>query len=222
MSIEAIGSTVPQAQQTGGSGGATGFSEKFEDFLQLFTTQIENQDPLDPMDASEYTNQLVQYGSLEQQMKLTGSVEGMIGTVSQLQNVAALGYLDQQVVAEGSTTAFQDGSAAWRYEVGAGADSVSLSVLDGSGREVFRSQGSAAPGSHDFAWDGTTTDGRQVTDGAYTLVVNASSQTGQPVESRTYAVGRVTGVDSSSGTAMLEIGEVQIALDAVVGARAVN
>lgn len=212
MNISGIGSST-----TSGVGGAgqQGTSAEFDALMTLLTTQLKHQDPLQPTDTEQYTDQLVQYASVEQQMQINGKIDSLMGSLELGQNSLALGYLGNTVEVSGDTAALTPEGIDWIYELPEGASTVELSVLDEAGRLVHSQSGEASAGEHQFSWNGQKDDGEQAGDGTYRLVVEALDGRGQSVGSETRVVGTVTGVDTSSGQAMLDLGGLQVPVEHV-------
>lgn len=220
MSVSALSSTATTTAATttsSSSSSSASLVENYQSFLTLLLKQLEVQDPTDPVDASEYTSQLVQMASLEQQMSIGDKLDTLTTAVSALgTGTNAIGYLGRTVEAEGDTTALQDGSAEWEYDLDSTASTVTLTVTDSSGRTVYTQSGETASGTHALSWDGTATNGTTYSGGTYRLAVTATDSSGNSVGTTTRFKGTVTGVDSSSGDATLDVGGVSVSADDVL------
>src|SRR4051812_4190748 len=111
--------TIPTSS-TGTSGtssvvGKTTLAGNFDTFLQLLTTQLKNQNPLDPLDTNQFTQQLVQFAQVEQQMKQNDSLSTLISLEKATQTTAALGFLGSDVVVDGDTAKLTNGQAKWSF-----------------------------------------------------------------------------------------------------------
>ncbi len=213
MSISEITSSASAG--TTSSTGWDSITSDFSVFLELLTAQLKSQDPLDPMDTSEFTGQLVQYASLEQQVKTNDQLTELVSAVNALTSASATGYIGYTVEADGDTAPLQDGQASWIYELDKTASAATLTITDESGAVVWTGEGSTDSGRNAFTWDGITSAGVQLTEGAYTLSITATDSDGDAVDGSIHAVGRVTGVDSSSGSTQLEMDGVSVDLTAV-------
>lgn len=221
MQVSSLSSTsyaTTSASSSASSSSTTSLSENYQSFLTLMLKQLEVQDPTDPVDASEYTSQLAQYASLEQQV---ASGEKLTAISEQLSNLsfAATGvsYLGRTVEAEGDTAPMQNGAASWEYDLDDDAASVTLTVADENGAVVYKGSGDADSGTNSFSWDGTGTNGKTYSSGNYTLSVAATDADGNAVEADIRFKGTVTAADSTSGSTVLEMGGVSVAMEDVLG-----
>lgn len=179
----------------------TKLSDNFDTFLVLLTAQLQNQDPLSPMDSSEFTQQLVQFSQVEQQISTNDNLETLIAQQSAAAAALPLSYLGKAaLIASNRATLFEEGSARWSYAFENEPASVTLSVKDSSGRIVYTESGVAASGAHNFTWDGTKSNGGIAAPGVYTLSVVALNDAGQAVATDVNVMELVTGVDFTSGT----------------------
>jgi flagellar basal-body rod modification protein FlgD len=214
MSLAVTSSTTTTTSSSSSSSSA---EESYNTFLTLLTTQLQNQNPLDPTDTTEFTNQLIALSGVEQQLISNTSLSAITDSLASLSASNGVGYIGKTITTEGDTTALQDGSAGWSYDVNGSASAVTLSVSDSDGKVVWSGSGNTSSGSHDFSWDGTGSDGTQYTSGDYTLSVKATNSSGNSVDTTTYIKGKVTGVDSSSGSTQLLIGDISVDMDDVLG-----
>jgi flagellar basal-body rod modification protein FlgD len=116
----------------------------------------------------------------------------------------------------GDTAALSGGSASWGYTLDSAAKDVTLTVTDSSGDVVYTTTGDTSSGSHTFTWDGTTASGTQETSGDYTLTVTATDASGSAVTTSTTVSGEVTGIDSSSGTTMVDVNGVEVPFSSIL------
>lgn len=205
---------------TGGAAGATNSSAQlasdFDTFLTLLTTQLANQDPLDPMDSSEFTNQLVQFSQVEQQIQTNKNLETLAGLTAFNGATSAAGYLGRTVMFQADTTTLSDTGATWHYELGRDVATVDLRVLDGNGKVVFEQAGENTFGRHEFNWDGITTEGDQLTDGGYTLEVVAKDVDDETVDAGVFVQGEVTKIEFIGGESILSAAGNDVPLGAVL------
>ncbi|MCY1705277.1 flagellar hook assembly protein FlgD [Pannonibacter sp. SL95] len=183
-------------------------------FLKLLTTQIKNQNPLEPMDPAEYTQQLVQYSTVEQGLKTNEQLASLLSVIQSGQASSYVSYLGSYVSASGDTTMLDNGKATWNYTVPKDAKGT-VEVRNSGGALVYRGDVKLDKGSGTYTWDGKTTEGSTATAGAYTIKFSVfdSSSTQQTVT--TEVKGKVDKVDISSGTAFLKIGDVRIPVASV-------
>jgi flagellar basal-body rod modification protein FlgD len=185
----------------------------------LLTTQLQHQDPLNPTDSSQFTSQLIQLSSVEQQEKTNSQLSDIASALSTVGLSTGVAYLDKTVVYNGSSAPLQNGSANWSYSLNSAADSVKLTVTNSSGQVVYSGYGDTSAGGHSFSWNGTDSNGNQYTDGNYTLNVSALDSSGNTISSSVYGSGKVTGIDSSSGSPVLLVGNASVQLSDVIGVK---
>ncbi len=186
-------------------------------FLTLLVTQLQNQDPLEPLDANQFTSQLVQFASVEQQINQNANLEKLLAAQSEGSLAAATGYLGATVEASGAALPLQNGSASATYTLPAAVKQAVAVVRDGSGKTVFSQAVETTAGSHAFRWDGRTSAGGKASDGIYTLDVIAPSRSGGDALAvkQTWS-GQVTGVGNGTSGVTLRIGDASLALANVI------
>lgn len=175
-------------------------SQNFDTFLTLLTSQLKNQDPLAPVDSNQFTQQLVQYSQVEQQIQTNDMLTKLADQQKTTTAGAALAYLGRTATITSTDTRLDSDGATWTYGLAAGAAQTTLSVVDASGREVFRTVGSSAKGDTTFTWDGKTANGQTAPEGVYRLVVKATNGAGAAVTSTVRVNERITGVDLTGAT----------------------
>jgi flagellar basal-body rod modification protein FlgD len=195
-------------------------SGDFDSFLTLLTSQLQNQDPLKPMDSSEFTSQLVQFSSVEQEIQSNKNLETMIALMGGNNATAAFNYIGREVTISGGQTNLANGEAKWTYEVDPSAVSSDISITDAKGKVVFNTTGETGAGAHTFIWDGKNKNGDPLLEGVYTLKVSALNLDKKTVNSVVTSSGIVTGVDTSGTVPLLEIGNVKVGLENIVGVTA--
>ncbi|MER2605143.1 MAG: flagellar hook capping FlgD N-terminal domain-containing protein [Siculibacillus sp.] len=192
-------------------------SGNYEMFMNLLVTQMQNQDPLNPMDTSTFTNQLVQYSQVEQQIKMNANL-GDLKALLTTQNASNLvSYVGKTVEADGTTTAF-DGSksTSWDFTSSAAATNAKVTIKNDKGETVYTTTKNLTKGNNTIAWDGTTSSGAKATAGNYSIAVEGSDSSGNDLTITTALSGVVTGIDFSGSTPMLEIGGSQISAYKVI------
>ena len=189
-------------------------SSNFDTFLQLLTTQLQHQNPLDPMDTSQFTQQLVEYSQVEQQIDTNSNLQSLISQGTQQSAAYATGYLGKTVTVSGGEGSLTNGSAQWTYNLGAAATSTTLQITDASGNVVYSGSGKTTAGNNIFNWNGVDNSGNHLPDGSYTLAVKASAG-GQTVTTSVTAVGTVSEVNMINGTPQLLIGSMEVPLSSI-------
>jgi flagellar basal-body rod modification protein FlgD len=211
--------TTTTAATTTSSSSSSGLTSS--QFLTLLVTELQNQNPLEPTNSTDFINQLTSYANFEQQQTLNGNMSTLVSSLNSLLTLNASNYIGQTVTAKADTGTLQDGKIAFGYSLDSAASNVTLTVKDSSGNTVWSGSGTTTAGANSFTWDGKTTDGKQLTDGGqYTLNVTATDSTGQSVYGYTTVSGKVTSIDNSSGTPMLKIGNTSVSTSNVIGVTA--
>jgi len=200
------GTTTTTATTSAASASA---SASYNTFLTLLTTQLKNQDPLNPTNTDTFTSEMIQLSGVEQELAILSTISSNLNSMT---TSNGLGYIGKTVSATGSTSPMQGGTAQWSYTLNAAASNVKLSVEDSSGETVYSTTGDATSGTHNFSWNGQTSGGGTLTSGDYKLNVTATDSTGKTVTTTTDLIGKVTGVDSTSGTTNLKIGDIDVPL----------
>jgi flagellar basal-body rod modification protein FlgD len=185
-------------------------------FLNLLITQLQNQDPLDPLDANEFTSQLVQFASVEQQIYQNANLEKLVEGQQNTQVAAMVDYLGTTIEATGNTVALDGGKAVMTYTLGENARETTIALKDASGQVVAVASGETAAGQHTFEWDGLDSEGTPLPDGAYALEISAVRPDGSFVDVSTTMFGRVTGATIEDNKVILAIGDVLVPMESVL------
>lgn len=212
--------TGPTTGTTSGStGGATAASAQlmnnYQDFLTLLTAQLTHQDPTQPMDSSQFTNQLVQFSSVEQAIATNSNLQQLITLTQSDQNSSMVGYIGQKITAQGQTATLANGKASWNYTMPSGATAATITITNSAGKSVFTASGDASAGTHTFNWNGTSTQGTPEPAGQYQINIAATNSAGQPVTASTTLSGTVTGAEINGTTPTLLIGNFSVPLSDV-------
>ncbi|MEN2786151.1 flagellar hook assembly protein FlgD [Sphingomonas qilianensis] len=192
-----------------------GITADFDMFLKLLTTQMQNQDPLDPMDSSEYTQQLVQFSQVEQSIQQTGALKDIITKLTGQDMAQASNYIGRETRFDSPIAGFGEAPATWTYVASAKPASLKLSVLDEAGN-VVRTQTLDPAEQGRYSWDGTKTDGSQAAKGAYKLAIEALDSAGKAVPVAINSVGIVKEVVSDGANVVLNVNGVRYAVGGLV------
>lgn len=210
MAVDAVG--------TGAASGSAisrqSIASNFETFLSLLTTQLQHQNPLEPLDTNQFTQQLVSFAGVEQQLRSNDNLESLVKLSKVGYNTTALGFVGVHVTAEGSTTALRDNLAVW-YLSSPGPAQATISILDENGSTVFTEQKTLDSGTQPYEWNGRTSTGGVAPAGSYKIVINAKDATGQPLNIGTSFSGVVDQVDVSGEEPLLLVGATLITMDQV-------
>lgn len=192
-----------------------------DSFLTLLTTQLRNQDPLDPLDTEKFTSQLVQFASVEQSIQTNKNLETLIGLQAAADRDGALAMIGRTVVIDSDKTASAGSGAQWSYNLPDGARSVSLLIVNDKGQPVTQFAGDPSAGAHTLAWDGRRTDGSLAPNGVYQLLAQVKDAKGGAAAYTIQSQIRVTGAGFGASGAQLEtaIGDIPLsAVKRVIGA----
>ncbi len=213
MDISALTSTTAQVSD---NSSITRLADNFDDFLKLLTTQLQNQDPTSPMDADQFTQQLVQFSGVEQQIKSNQTLEELSSQMQADQLSRSVSYLGAEVEAEGSVFGLgEDGAATLTYELERPASSALVRISDDLGRTLALKSGEVTAGRHSVEWDGRGDNGVQHTDGPFTFEIIAQSALGEPVDAKTIITGTVEGVEMEGNQTLLSIDGVPMPLNLI-------
>jgi len=189
-----------------------------DDFLRLLIAQLEAQDPLEPMDAQDFSAQLAQFSTLEQITNANDHLKDIKTFEQALSNSSALGLIGKQVDAPGDVIEFKAGEpATLRYLLGAEAGTVTIDIFDVSGRQVNTlTLGAQSAGGQQAAWAGTDSSGNPVAEGQYTFHVSAEDASGNPVNALTLSQGLVTDVLFENGRAFAKVNGVIVPVNEII------
>lgn len=197
----AVSGIVVTATASEAATSRTRLSDNYDTFLVLLTAQLQNQDPLAPMDSTQFTQQLVQFSQVEQQIRTNEQLEGLAGQYQAAAAGAALSYLGKDAIIEADETYLAGGSANWAYRLPEAADSMKIQVKDMQGRVVYETTSAArGSGEHLFTWDGVKTNGETAADGVYQISISAQNAAGTAITPTVSVRETIMGVDFSGTT----------------------
>src|ERR1700728_3943475 len=167
----------------------------FQSFLQLLTTQLQNQNPLDPLETNQFTQQLVEFAGVQQQLNTNDSLATLVSLQQTTQSTQALGFVGKTAVVKGGTAPLTNSAAAWQVSIPT-ASVITINIANSTGQTVFTGSYDAAAGNNQpFSWNGQGNDGTQYPDGNYTLTATAKDAGGNTVAVTTAIKGNVNSVD---------------------------
>jgi flagellar basal-body rod modification protein FlgD len=216
MEIAGLATTSPVE---GSEAASTKLAENFDTFLKLLTTQLQYQDPLEPMKSNEFVSQLVQFTQVEQAIEQNKSLDRLLDLQTTNQTTAALNYIGSAIEANGAIAPLQDGQAEYGYTLDEDADATLLVISDADGVVVSSAAGETLTGAHKYIWDGLDRAGKQLPPGNYRLTVTARDAEGALLEATTTVAGKVTGVRTDETGAILMLDDVEIPLSDVSAVR---
>ncbi|MHC1788016.1 flagellar hook assembly protein FlgD [Solidesulfovibrio sp.] len=177
-------------------------------FLQLLVTQLQYQDPLDPMDDKAFVAELAQFSSLEQLTEINSGIEGLASLGQEQQLLGAVNFIGKTIEATGTAVSLNEGTAtSVTFSLPDDASTCLVNVLDSTGNIVRTVDlGSTTAGDVEFTWDGKDYDGNVMDDGQYQVAVTATDADGEVMTVGSTMTGTVTGIQQVSGTYYLDIG----------------
>ncbi len=195
------------------SGSSTGIADNFQSFLMLLTTQLQNQNPMDPLDTNQFTQQLVQFAQVEQQLKSNSQLEALVKIEKTAQSTQALVFVGQTVAVDGSTAYF-DGNATWNFKAPSNS-SATITITNSAGQTAYTGSFAIGSGNSSFVWDGKGNDGTKWPAGDYKMTVTAKDSNGKDVAISTEVQGMVDSVDLTASPALLSIGGKNYTLEQI-------
>jgi flagellar basal-body rod modification protein FlgD len=190
-------------------------TSNFGDFLNLLMTQLQNQDPTSPMDANSFTNELVEFSSVEQQINTNTSLNTLIQLTQAADVTQASAVVGKQVMVQSTQVPLQDGSGTVVFTANT-AGPATITVQNANGGTLQQVTVNAAQGANSWTWNGTNSSGQTLPDGAYTVTVtNAAAGAGGAALPFT-VVGTATGVTTANNTVNLELGALSVPFSNVV------
>ncbi|MCP4583188.1 MAG: flagellar hook assembly protein FlgD [candidate division Zixibacteria bacterium] len=193
-----------------------------DDFLNLLVTQLRYQNPLEPMQDTEFIAQLAQFSQLEQLENMSGSLDTnsevdyiMSQTIA---NTMATTLIGKGVVAEGSSFSLTPGeNVDLGFHLNAEAATVTINILDENGSKVKTiTQDDVTKGNHTISWDGRNSNDTPLAPGEYSYEVHASSQTGEEITASRRVIGVVDSVKYMDGKAYLIVGGYKLDLSSII------
>lgn len=217
--LEAVTSLNTDAKTSSQS--RSSISADFNNFLLILTTQLQNQDPLSPTDTHEFTNQLVLFAGVEQEIQQNSNLEDLIGLQKGNQAIGALSYMGQEVEAEGQIFNIEEGeSTTLGFDLADTPETAAITVTDIAGNIVFlASLEDVDFGYNTFEWDGKDITGQEVPSGIYSFQINAVNEDDQPIDVEHSTTAVVDGVESDDEGTFVTSGPLSIALDKIFAVR---
>ena len=218
MTVTATTSPTAATASDSVSAGRTRLAQNFDMFLTLLTTQMKNQDPMSPMDSTQFTQQLVQMTGVEQQLAANDLLKQLVANTGASVS-SAVDLIGKQVRATSTDAKLSGGQANWLYNLPADANDVMFEVLDSQGRTIYAASGDAADakaGDHAFAWNGLSTSGAKQPDGTYTLRITAKTSGGDSIATTTYVQGLVSAIEQANGSAVVTVNGTKVPVGQVI------
>jgi len=210
--VTSVTGTTPSTTGTSSPDAMQQLSSNFSTFLTLLTTQLKNQDPTSPMDSNTFTQQLVMYSQVEQQINTNDNLKTLISQGTTNASAMAATYLGKKVSVTNGNASLTGGTANWTYNLDTASATTQLAITDSKGQTVFTSNGETTAGDHNFTWNGKDLNGNQLADGTYKLTVTAADSGSNKVTSSVASAGTISQIDMTSGTPKLVVGNMELGL----------
>ncbi|MFO8086005.1 MAG: flagellar hook capping FlgD N-terminal domain-containing protein [Desulfobacterales bacterium] len=174
------------------------------DFLSLLVTQLQNQDPLKPMDPTQFTAQLAQFSSLEQLYNINENIQMLKSIQGSFDRLSALSMIDKYVVSDSRTFQFTGDPLELGFRFDEKVRDATLYIQTPNGQTVCNIVvANPSAEEHFVQWDGKDQDGWQLPEGTYSLAVIGTTEDGNPIAGTTLAKSQITGVDLSGTETIL-------------------
>ena len=195
----AAAATASSSQQLAGN---------FDTFLQLLTTQLQNQDPLSPMDTTQFTEQLVSFAGVEQQIDMNTNMQTLISMQQSSESLQALQLVGANVTINSNTATLSNATstpATWGFSSPSPATGA-VTITSSTGQVAYTGTTSLSAGSQTYTWNGQGNNGVTWPDGNYTLSINAVGANGQAVTISTQVQGTISSVNVSQNPPQVTVG----------------
>jgi flagellar basal-body rod modification protein FlgD len=185
---------------TGGTGGTAEAKAiaDYNSFLMLLTAQLKFQDPLSPLDATQFVSQLSQFSSVEQAIVANQKLDTIINALGASSMMADVGMIGRKVELAGNAVELKDGGASLTYSLAKDAEQAGVVITDEAGNIVRSLAIDPTAGEHSLTWDGTDSSGSDLPDGTYTFTLGAADADGKVVASTSYVTATVTRVETTA------------------------
>ena len=186
------------------------------EYLQLLLIQLQNQNPLEPTDTNELTNQLLVQSQLEQQIQTNEKLDDLLAQNEASVGLTSISYIGQKVEILDNEAPVQSGIAEWSYVVDGLPDQINLTVTDGAGNILYQEEGKETLGPHSFTFDVANSE-TPVEDGTPVfLFINAVDDEGNTLDGLVSSYATIDGVDGSTGQDFLTAGNTSYLLSEVL------
>jgi flagellar basal-body rod modification protein FlgD len=214
--------SAAQASATTGTGttdiaGSQEIAGNFDTFLQLLTTQLQNQDPLSPLDTNQFTEQLVEFASVEQQINENSNLQTLISLQQTSEATQAMQFLGSSVTISSNAAALSNATgqeATWSVSSPSPA-TAAVTISSSTGQVAYTGTTSLSSGTQSYAWNGQGNNGVTWPDGNYTLSITATGANGSPVTVTTQVQGTVSAVNVSQNPPTVMVGGQSYPISAI-------
>ncbi len=211
MSINAVTAATSTAKSTDP---LLSLTSNMNDFLKLLMTQLQNQDPTTPMDTSQFTAQLVQFASVEQQVNINTGVQSLIQLAQSNNVLQASGLIGKTLTADSTQLSLQNGASSIQFDTRA-AEPVTVTIAGSNGTTIAQMSLTGVAGQNTWTWDGKNTFGQQQSDGAYTVTVMGGPAGTTPIAILFTVTGSATGVVTQNNAELVRMGSLTLPVSAI-------
>ena len=210
----ATAGSAANAATNAGNAALSSLSGNFGDFLNMLMTQLQNQDPTSPLDTNQFTSELVEFSSVEQQINTNTSLSQLIQLTQAGEVMQSASMQGKPVTVQSSALALQNGKATVNYTAPA-AEPVTIAVTDSSGNQVATATMTSAAGANTWTWNGGGPSGGTLPDGTYNVAVTGTGAGGATASLPFTVTGTATGVLNGSTGLMLQLGALSVPFSSV-------
>ncbi len=189
-------------------------NKNFSEFLTLLMTQLKNQDPSSPMDSSQFTSELVQFSSVEQQINTNSSLTQLIQLTQAGQVEQSAAMIGKPLTVTSSQLSLQNGTAGIKFNT-TSSEPVAISIFNAAGAQVQTATLTSKAGANAWTWNGKNADGAAMPDGAYKVTVAAVGINGSAAQIPFQVIGTATAVQNNAGTVDVQMGGLTLPFSAV-------
>jgi flagellar basal-body rod modification protein FlgD len=200
-------SSSAAAAQAAGTSASQQLAGNFDTFLQLLTTQLQNQDPLSPLDTNQFTQQLVEFAGVEQQVNTNTNMQTLISMQQTTEATSALQLVGSTVTVSGNSATLSNATntpATWSLTTTTPA-TAQVTVTSSAGTTVYTGSVALNAGTQTYSWSGQGSNGQTWPDGTYKLSISATGANGQAVNVSSQVQGTVSGVNLSTNPPTLTV-----------------
>jgi len=205
----ATGSTGSTAASGAATNSLTSLASNFQDFLSMLMTQLQNQDPTSPMDTNQFTSELVEFASVQQQIDTNASMTQLIQLGQSGQVLQSASIVGHTVALNSNNIVLQNGAGGINFTASA-AGPVAIGIYGSNGAQLYSTTVNATQGSNNWAWNGQTSDGTQLPDGSYSVQVMTAGSGGTATAVPFTVQGTVTGVTQTTNGLSLQLGSTSL------------
>ena len=211
--------TTGSSSTTSTAASSAKLTQDYDSFLKLLTTQMQNQDPLSPMESTEFTNQLVQFSQVEQQISQNSKLDKLVSLQNNNQTQASLGFIGLDVEATGNAFSYDGTPTKMSYTLPETPTSTTIQIKNEKGVIVRTMDGVRSTSRQELTWDGKKSDGSAAPAGNYTMSVVAPKSDNKLMTATTTVFGRVSGIEAGNGITTLMVGKVPVKMENVITAQ---